>query len=270
MSKAWMPLYVGNYLGDTSHLTQGQHGAYFLLIMHYWQRESLPGENEQCYSIARAIDKQSRSNVDSILREFFKLSGDFYRHKRIDLELLKVKASYERRAEAGRMRWIKAQAKQEQCISNPSDCDSSSYVEVDSKENIDGQILEIAALHPKVRDAFNLPQDTAVAIAEAIARDGRDVVWAGTKAFAEAVAQWAPSEKQFITAPARFYRQSEYRADPREWERSANGSGKATSKPSASASRSERSKANILDGLAKDIGRRDAHLQPELKSGSGK
>lgn len=47
-----------------------------------------------------------------------------------------------------------------------------------------------------------------------------------------------------------------------------NGNGQ--SKPSASAARSERSKTNILDGIAKDIGRRDALVGPELKIGTGK
>jgi uncharacterized protein YdaU (DUF1376 family) len=42
MSQPWMPLYVGDYIADTAHLSCAESGAYLHLIMHYWRAGSLP------------------------------------------------------------------------------------------------------------------------------------------------------------------------------------------------------------------------------------
>lgn len=105
MTTHWMPLYVGDYLADTMHLTQAQHGAYLLLMMHYWKRGSLPAMHEQCMCIASAKNEQDRQNVEAVLAEFFTIEDGTYRHSRIDAELAKASESYERRASAAKKRW---------------------------------------------------------------------------------------------------------------------------------------------------------------------
>ena len=92
-----MPFYIGDYLADTQHLTTLQHGAYVLLIMHYWQRGSLPTDEQAIAGICRLNRTQWGSNSQAIAKLF--LPG--WKHKRIDIELEKMRIISEKRALAG-------------------------------------------------------------------------------------------------------------------------------------------------------------------------
>ena len=94
---SWMPLYIGDYRADTTHLSAAQHGAYLLLIMHYWQQGSLPDDDEQLARIACMTLAEWRRNRP-IIRAFF---GDGWHHRRIDREMEKAVTAYEKRSRAG-------------------------------------------------------------------------------------------------------------------------------------------------------------------------
>lgn len=98
----YMPMYWGDYLKDTSHLTMSQHGAYLLLLAHCWNKGKLPAMLKQCYSIAKAMDKQSQSDVEAVLNEFFILDVECYRHKRVEAEFAKAVEGHEKRVNAGK------------------------------------------------------------------------------------------------------------------------------------------------------------------------
>lgn len=98
MSKrAWMPLYVGDYLGDTGHLTTTQHGAYLLLMMHYWRKGELPDDDKQLSKITK-LPLKVWTEYRETLQDFF---YDGWRHKRIDAELRKMMTVSAKRAIAG-------------------------------------------------------------------------------------------------------------------------------------------------------------------------
>lgn len=83
MTRPWMPLYVGDYLGDTSHLTTTEHGAYMLLIMHYWAKGRLPDDDVQLSRIVR-MPINAWMEIRGTIQAFF---SDGWRHKRVELEL---------------------------------------------------------------------------------------------------------------------------------------------------------------------------------------
>lgn len=94
MSRPWMPLYVADYLADTMHFSAAEHGAYLLLIMHYWANGGLPDDDARLARIVRMSDAEWAA-ARAVIRPKF---GDGWRHARIDGEL----AESARLAEAGK------------------------------------------------------------------------------------------------------------------------------------------------------------------------
>ena len=97
MNRPWMPLYVGDYLGDTGHLTTAQHGAYLLLMMHYWRKGELPDDDRQLSKITK-LPLKTWCDYRPTLQDFF---HEGWKHKRIDAELAKMVRVSEKRAIAG-------------------------------------------------------------------------------------------------------------------------------------------------------------------------
>jgi uncharacterized protein YdaU (DUF1376 family) len=98
MSRPWMPLYIGDYRRDTAHLSTLEHGAYFLLIMHYWETGPLPDDDRRLARISGLSLKQwlrVRVTLESLfLIPAANMNGQqmlerMWRHKRIDAEIEK-------------------------------------------------------------------------------------------------------------------------------------------------------------------------------------
>ena len=109
----WMPLYVADYLADTSRLTTEQHGAYLLLIMDYWRNGPPPDDEAVLASITRLTVAQWRKAAPA-LRGFFGISEGQWHHKRIDAERQKAASISGKRTEAAKQgaakRWNKTDA----------------------------------------------------------------------------------------------------------------------------------------------------------------
>jgi uncharacterized protein YdaU (DUF1376 family) len=97
MNRPWMPLYVGDYLGGTGHLTTAQHGAYLPLMMHYWRKGELPDHDRQLCKIVK-LPLKTWCEYRATLQDFF---YEGWKHKRIDAELAKMMRVSEKGAIAG-------------------------------------------------------------------------------------------------------------------------------------------------------------------------
>jgi uncharacterized protein YdaU (DUF1376 family) len=98
MSRPWMPLYVADYLADTGHLSTIEHGAYMLLIMHYWQNGGLPTDERRLARICR-LSESDWSPIRDAMAELF---DEDWRHGRIDSEIAKADEMLAKRSAAGK------------------------------------------------------------------------------------------------------------------------------------------------------------------------
>lgn len=104
----WMPVYIGDYLGDTQRLTTEQHGAYFLLLMDYWRCGPPPADDAVLCSITRLKMVRFRKHKTTLL-SFFQIEDGKLRHRRVDAEIIRAKQNHDRNSvkasKAAHARW---------------------------------------------------------------------------------------------------------------------------------------------------------------------
>jgi uncharacterized protein YdaU (DUF1376 family) len=86
----FIPIYIGDYLKDTTRLTTEEHGAYLLLIFDYWQHGSIPDDDRTLCRITGMSD-DAWSIARGRVLAYFKHSNGTYIHTRIDAELQSAK-----------------------------------------------------------------------------------------------------------------------------------------------------------------------------------
>lgn len=98
----YMNFYVADYLADTIHLDTLEHGAYILLIFHYWKHgKPLPNDDEKLAKLCRLSLKKFQKIKKNIL-EFFSIENDFLIHERIEIELSKAREKSLKASDSGK------------------------------------------------------------------------------------------------------------------------------------------------------------------------
>jgi uncharacterized protein YdaU (DUF1376 family) len=87
----WMPVFIGDYLADTMHLSTEQHGAYLLLLFHLWRRGTLLDDDGVLAQIT-GLSKDAWSHARPVLAEFFEIHEGLWRHGRVERERTRIAA----------------------------------------------------------------------------------------------------------------------------------------------------------------------------------
>lgn len=156
----YYPHHVGDYTKDTIGLTQGQHGAYRLLMdAAYTTENGIPAD--EVYPVSKAVTAAERKNTDKVLAKYFVLRDGRYYQKRIEAELEAFRNKSKKAKESANARWGKA-------VDNPSPKDANAmrtHMPPQSEGNASGMLTSNQEPKPKpekrIPDASGNPESAA-------------------------------------------------------------------------------------------------------------
>ena len=120
-----MPMFWGDYLRDTGHLSPAEHGAYLMLIAHQWTTaKPLPDDDAMLARIAKMTAREWRA-AKRVIEPFFQVKNGEWSHKRVAADLIKAKEAYDRRSNAGSKGGATTQARLKQWSSNATSDDQA-------------------------------------------------------------------------------------------------------------------------------------------------
>jgi uncharacterized protein YdaU (DUF1376 family) len=97
--------YVGDYQKKTPRLTMLEHGAYNLLLDHYYAEElPIPLDMSEVYTMVRAMTPSDRKAVDKVLAKYFTKKEDGYHNSRANAEIALAVKARDNGAKGGRPR----------------------------------------------------------------------------------------------------------------------------------------------------------------------
>lgn len=206
----YMPLYVADYLADTTHLSTLEHGAYCLLLMSMWRAGGiLPNDPAKLAKFARMTSAQW-ARVEATVIQFFDVSDTEVTQSRLAREIEKHAGVVRQRRESGSKGGrAKALKDNDQPLANarrlPCQPEPELELKVREKESLSPRAKDFEtfwAAYPKkkakpdARKAFDAAikkTDLATMLA-AIARQRQS-------------ADWLKQSGQFIPYPASWLRQ---------------------------------------------------------------
>ena len=102
MSFAYMPLYTGDYLRDTRHLTPLRHGIYILALMHCWDSKGpMPLDEQELAGICNCRSADEVEALRYVMERYFVRMDDGHYNKRMADEVLRFELISKARSDGG-------------------------------------------------------------------------------------------------------------------------------------------------------------------------
>jgi len=98
-SNVYFKLFMGDYLADTRHLTTLEHGAFLLMLMHYYRTQKPLPDNDNMLQRITGLTGKLWKQKKSILAQFFTIKNGFWYQKRADEEIAKAVETYQTKIE---------------------------------------------------------------------------------------------------------------------------------------------------------------------------
>lgn len=123
MSFAYMPLYTGDYLRDTRHLSPLRHGVYLLALMHCWDSKGpMPLDEQECAGICNCRSSDEIEALRYVMIRYFVRMDDGHYNKRMADEVVKADLWSQKSREGGLKSAIarRSKARSEPPFNHPS------------------------------------------------------------------------------------------------------------------------------------------------------
>lgn len=152
MSFAYLPLFTGDYLRDTRHLSTSKHGIYLLLLMHCWdQKGPVPLDEQEAAGIANCRSQDEIEALRYVISRFFVRMDDGFYNPRMQREIERSESISAARSDAGKKGYIarskhlpsKSQAIAKQVHLSPSPSPTLSPVQ-EKKKRVEARATRLA------------------------------------------------------------------------------------------------------------------------------
>lgn len=105
------PIWVDAFQRDTQHLEADEIGAYFLILMAMWTREScdFPNDDNRLARVSRVSVRLWKSRIGPVIRAFLSVEGEAVVSKRLRREAAYVEAEVQKQSDRKRGAYAKPQ-----------------------------------------------------------------------------------------------------------------------------------------------------------------